>query len=288
MGAAVRRHVLLLFAMLAVPVVLVVGAPVGSAAAAPPVAATAAVPAVEIAPHRALYDLSLLSARRSSSVVDVRGRMMFEWADACDGWTVDQRFDLRFLYSGGDEMTMTTSYSTWESKDGLSYRFSVRKLVNGDETEVFRGRAAVDKLGAGGRADYVAPETRQMDLPAGTLFPSMHTVELVRRARAGDHLFLRTVFDGADADGVTDINAVIGSPTEVAPDGHDPSLFAGPGWPMRLAFFALGDSGNLPEYELNLVLVSTGVAESMEIDYGDFTVRVALNTIEPLDDLGCR
>ena len=34
--------------------------------------------------------MSLASARSGSTVSDVRGQMMFEWADACDGWTIEQ------------------------------------------------------------------------------------------------------------------------------------------------------------------------------------------------------
>ena len=75
-------------------------------------------PVVEIAPHRAIYKMSLASARSSSTVSDVRGQMMFEWADACDGWTIEQRFQLRFLYTEGDQVDMTTNYATWEAKDG--------------------------------------------------------------------------------------------------------------------------------------------------------------------------
>ncbi|TWA83515.1 uncharacterized protein DUF1849 [Azospirillum brasilense] len=89
----------------------------GAAQAAPANAAGAAVgaaagAAANILPHRAVYKMSLLSARNSSKVSDVRGRMLFEWADACDGWTTEQRFQLRFVYAEGDEMAMTTNYTT--------------------------------------------------------------------------------------------------------------------------------------------------------------------------------
>lgn len=164
-----------------------------------PLSALPARAAVEIAPHRAIYKMSLASARNSSIVSDVRGQMMFEWADACDGWTIEQRFQLRFQYSEGEQVDMTTNYATWESKDGQTYRFNVRKLVNGELDEELRGTAEAhgDRPGV---ARYLKPEEQEIELPGGTLFPSMHTIELLKRAAAGDKLFGTTVFDGSDTE----------------------------------------------------------------------------------------
>ena len=148
-------------------------------------AAQPAQAAVEIAPHRAIYKMSLASARSSSTVADVRGRMLFEWADACDGWTIEQRFQLRFLYSEGDQVEMTTNYATWEAKDGRTYRFNVRKLVNGEVDEELRG-SAESPAGRSGVAHYMKPELQEIELPDGTLFPTMHTIELLRHAMTGE------------------------------------------------------------------------------------------------------
>src|SRR5450755_3007473 len=44
--------------------------------------------AVDIAPHRALYNMTLGGAKQNSGVVAARGSMVFEWGETCDGWTV--------------------------------------------------------------------------------------------------------------------------------------------------------------------------------------------------------
>ncbi|HSK40230.1 MAG TPA: DUF1849 family protein, partial [Arenibaculum sp.] len=75
------------------PAVLIAGANV--------LGATADARAIEIAPHRAIYELGLASARSGAMVADVQGRMLFEWSDACDGWTIEQRFHLNFVYPEG-------------------------------------------------------------------------------------------------------------------------------------------------------------------------------------------
>jgi len=248
----------------------------------------AALAAVEIAPHRAIYQMSLKSARNSSKVADVRGRMMFEWADACDGWTIEQRFQLRFLYSEGEDMEMTTNFATWEAKDGLSYRFNVRKTVNGELDEEVKGEAHLNGPGKGGVARYIRPEEQEMTLPAGVLFPTAHTIELIERAKAGEKFLARIVFDGSDAEGSTEISAAVGLPTEAKAEMRNRSpLLKDQGWPVRMAFFPLNSSSAQPEYEMGLLLLKNGVAETMSIDYGDFIVDAVLESVEPLPRSGC-
>ncbi len=250
--------------------------------ATPPAEAAAA----DILPHRAVYKMSLLSARNSSKVSDVRGRMMFEWADACDGWTTEQRFQLRFVYAEGDEMAMNTNYTTWEAKDGQRYRFNVRKLVNGEVDEEVRGEARLEKDGSGS-ATFTKPETQEMKLPDGSMFPTAHTLAILDHAGAGDTFFNRIVFDGADAEGATEVSTVIGNPIEGKEEAIDPLLKGKKGWPVRMAFFPLKSDAAQPEYEMSLRLLQNGVAESMQIDYGDFTVNAILEKVEALPKSKC-
>ncbi|TWA87577.1 uncharacterized protein DUF1849 [Azospirillum brasilense] len=263
----------------------------GPAQAAPANAAGAAVgaaagAAANILPHRAVYKMSLLSARNSSKVSDVRGRMLFEWADACDGWTTEQRFQLRFVYAEGDEMAMTTNYTTWEAKDGQRYRFNVRKLINGEEDEEVRGDARLAKDGTG-TAAFSKPEPQDMELPPNTMFPTAHTLAVLDHAGAGETFFNRVVFDGADSEGATEVSTVIGSAVQTKEDGADPLLKGKKAWPVRMAFFPLKSDSAQPEYEMSLRLLQNGVAESMQIDYGDFTVNAILEKVEALPKSGC-
>lgn len=252
-----------------------------------PAAQTQPTVAADIAPHRAIYRMSLLSARNSSKVTDVRGRMMFEWADACDGWTTEQRFQLRFVYAEGDEMNMTTNYTTWEAKNGLRYRFNVRKLVNGEVDEDLRGEATLKPGGGAGEARFTKPEETQMELQPGTMFPTAHTLAILEHARDQKPFFSRTIFDGADAEGATDVSAVIGKAAPVRKETEDPLLRNQTGWPVRMAFFPIASDAATPEYEMSIRLLRNGVVESMQIDYGDFAVDAVLEKLEPLSKSGC-
>ncbi|CAO3446311.1 cell envelope integrity EipB family protein [Azospirillum largimobile] len=253
---------------------------------AQPAATSMAAVAAKIQPHRAIYAMSLGSARNGSKVSDVRGRMMFEWADACDGWTTEQRFQLRFVYSEGDDMAMNTNYTTWEAKNGMRYRFNVRKLVNGELDEEVRGEANLQADGAG-TAQFTKPEPQEMELPAGTMFPTAHTLAILDHAERNEPFFTRTIFDGSDAEGPTEVSTVAGKPGAPKEAGKDPLLKVGKSWPVRMAFFPLQSDSAQPEYEMSLRLLENGIAESMQIDYGDFTVNAVLEKIEALPKSGC-
>ena len=100
------------------------------------------------------------------------------------------------------------------------------------------------------------------------------------------------VFDGARLDGAFQVNAVIGKPPR-PPAGTpavrgDTALLRGQAaWGVRFAFFANGDQGAQPEYELALDLLANGIARSMLLDYGDFAVDARLLQIQALPRPKC-
>ena len=50
--------------------------------------------AVDITAHRALYSMSLASSKTDSGVTGAQGQMGYQWGETCDGWTVEQRYEL--------------------------------------------------------------------------------------------------------------------------------------------------------------------------------------------------
>lgn len=255
--------------------------------------ATASVGAVEIAPHRALYTMSLASVRPNSGVVGARGTMIYEWGETCDGWTVQQRYRLRMLYAEASQVDVSSNYVTWESKDGLRYRFNERKLRNGEVDEEVRGEAHLDGPGKGGVAEFTRPDTKRMELAPGVIFPTMHTIELIRHAEAGDQFFTRQVFDGTNEENAVQISAVIAgalSPQATAASGdHLPKspLLLRPSWRARLAFFPYGSKSEQPDYELGTRILDNGVSSDMVLDYGDFSIKARLDDIEALPKPTC-
>ena len=254
--------------------------------------------AADISPHRALYAMSLQSAKSGSGVTGAGGAMAYEWGETCDGWTVQQRFRLRVNYDDSDPVDLDSTLVSWESKDGLRYRFNERRLRNGDVEEEVKGEAHLDGTGKGGQVEFVKPQPQTMTLDPGVLFPTAHTILLIDRAKAGDNFISRYVFDGATVDNAGQISAVIGPELAPgAPPGKDfgaskvkgpaSPLLQHPSWRMRLAFFPTDVKSEEPDYELSMRLYDDGVSAEMLLDYTDYVVRAELQGIEALPKPGC-
>jgi hypothetical protein len=238
--------------------------------------------AVQLASHRAVYSMALGTARSGSNTVDVRGAMYLEIAEACDGWTVSQRVRMTLYATQGGEIDTDSNFSSWESRDGKSYRFTVRNLRSGKVTEEFRGDANLEGAGHSGKATFTAGVT--FDLPKGTLFPTEHMEKLIAAAQDGSMRLSRIMFDGATLDGPLEVNAIIGSPVKPAGGDH---LTDRASWPVRMAFFPIQSQQAEPDYEVEVRLNDNGVSNRLLLDYGDFTVNAALEKIEPLPKPKC-
>jgi hypothetical protein len=250
----------------------------------------AASPAAEIASHRASYTLSLGSARSNSGIATIEGAMFIEWQEVCDGWTISQRMKFQMVDSDGERLENDISFSSWEAKDGLSYRFTLRSSRDGEVSEQLRGRAQLDGVGKGGKAFFTEPEGLDIDLPAGTIFPTEHTLELIRSAQANERQINRTVFDGATQDGALEINAIMGPTLPVRPDTGgkiNPELGQRPGWRTRMAFFKADAAGGAPEYETSLVLHENGVGRDYTFEYPEFAIKSRLDLLEKLPKPQC-
>ena len=242
--------------------------------------------AVDLAPHRAIYSMKMGKIRAGSAIVDTRGAMYLEWARSCEGWTLTQRVRLKLIDTEGDAVDTDSSFSSWESESGLSYRFTVRNLRNGKVSDDLGGKATLAGKGKAGTAVFERPKGKNFHLPKGSIFPTEHVVQLIEWAQAGKKRLFRVVFDGASLDGPLEVNAIIGSLIKGKKDAEE-ALTSRPSWRMRLAFFPVKARASTPDYELGVRLFDNGVAEDFVLDYGDFTVLAKLEKIEALPRPSC-
>lgn len=241
---------------------------------------------VALLSHRAVYDLSLARANAGSGVLAVRGRLVMEWADACDGYILSQR-----MRSETDEDSKATvsdfNLSTWESKDGRHFRFASRHTTGPDVEEV-RGQAAMGPADVGGTVEFVKPAGETMVLPGGTLFPTAHSVLLLRRAVDGANYVRTMVFDGSSLDSLQDSTAWIGKRMESGTYQGIGAADLAPhaSWRVRIAYFPLDQTDALPQYEVAYRMFENGVAIDVVLDYGDFALKGALTQLERVKS-GC-
>jgi hypothetical protein len=244
----------------------------------------------EIAPHRASYTLSLGGSNSSASgVMDIDGAMYIEWQEVCDGWTINQRMRFQMTDSDGDRTDNDINFSSWEAKDGLSYQFTLRSLRDGEVDENLRGRAYLDGKGKSGKAIFAEPKGLEIDLPPGTLFPTEHTLVLIRAAEKGIQQVSRLVFDGASRDGALEVNAIIGpkAPEAAAEPRIARSVGEHPSWRVRMAFFKSDDQTGEPAYETGLRLQDNGVGRDYSFEYPEFAIKSKLDLLEALPKPKC-
>jgi len=230
-----------------------------------------------MAAHRAAYRLDLAEGR-NSGIAAVRGAMVFDVNDACEGWTTRQRLTMNVVDRDGQEVETVSDYATYEAKDNSRLRFSLTQSSQGAVSQRVAGEAELN-AGGTGRVRYSEPAGTEADLPAGTLLPMRHTVLTVEAARAGQRLLAAPLFDGTNDDGAQDTTTIIANWSAEAGKTAFPLLANLASGRMRIAFFdrATGGAGaGQPEYEVGLRYYENGVADDLIMDFGEFSVRGTL------------
>lgn len=246
--------------------------------------------AVTFTPHRAVYELSLEKSRANGSISRAQGKLEFEWADICTGWTVRQKTLVQLVSEDGRVIDFGWTLNSLESKDGTYYRFFIRRLNAGTATEIQRGEARLDGPGQGGIATYSEPEAREVMLPKGTLFPTAHSLLLMSAAENDRFPLWRKIFDGSGDDG--GLYGISAAFTGAIPAGakaqlKSPLLQGKKSWRLQLAYYGADESVSLPEHEQLFRIYANGIVDEMLLDYGDFTLRADLTTLEALPAPQC-
>lgn len=240
-----------------------------------------------MAAHRAAYRLDIGEAR-GSGISAVRGAMVFDVADACEGWATRQRMTMTVVDRDGQEIETISDYATYEAKDGSRLRFSLTQTTNGAVSQRVAGEAELGADGAG-RVRFSDPVGREEPLPAGTLLPMRHTALSVEAARAGRRILVAPLFDGTSDEGAQDTTTVVSSWGAAAGEPRFPLLAGQASGRMRIAFFERGAAtggASQPDYEVGLRYFENGVADELVMDFGEFSVTGRMLELTPLPG-GC-
>lgn len=254
---------------------LVLGA---AQAVQPSAAGSLAAMAEKITPHRAAYELKLVQVTSGSQIVHAEGFMSYDWLRRCDGWTSDQRLFLVMNYPENRTVNFKVVSVSWESEDGLRFRFNVKRDGLEQEIERIVGEAKLSRIGGPGEVTYEFPKSKKLKLPVGTIFPNRHTLHVLNQAAEGARFDRQLVFDGTELKGAAPVTTIFLSqqPKVELPkpvEGYTPK----PVYPMRLAFFAPAGSGArqdaLPGSEYKVLYQADGIAPRIFFNFGDFKLR---------------
>lgn len=270
------------------------------ALAASPAGAAIAVPGFDIgslAPHRAVYEMSLGDARGASGVNGLEGRMVFEFTgSSCEGYTLNMRLVTQVTDGQGESTLTDLRSSSWEQADGQKFSFNSTQYLNQKLNESTSGRAVRNASEAQGQVILAKPVKGHVKLPKGVLFPTQHSLALLSSARAGDRMLQARIYDGSDkGEKVYETTAFIGKPIAPGADKDIEPVAKASGlenlmsWPVSISYFEGKSSEEiLPAYQLNFRLYSNGVSRKLTIDYGEFSIEGSLKSLEYLKADDCR
>jgi len=231
--------------------------------------------------QHATYTLTL-SKLRTHDITGATGQMSFNVLDGCTGWATNQRMTLIIRNADGTLTKTVSDYVTWESKDGKHLTFSLSERDNGGKVQVDDAGSATRNADGSGVVTYTTPAKTQLSLPAGTLFPMLHTEALLAAGRAGTKFISPPLFDGTATDGAqASFVAVLGH-QGAAPTGW-PALDGVASTNVDIAFYDRKNDDETPNFRTSMRYFEDGVATDLVLDFGDFEMngKLASLTIPP-------
>ncbi len=241
------------------------------------------------APHQATYQMVFNSMTLPGAVQSAGGATAIKFEDTCDGWATHTRIGFQLTTSEGQQIQVQTGIASWESKDGLRYRFFSQTKFNNQVVSESQGEASLDGPGKGGRAVYSRPGAKSIMLAPGTAFPIQASLRTVAAVKAGRKQIQWTVFDGITNDGVyltNDVVIGVPAPLKTRPRG-DVGLLQGKAWRIRSAYFDPANSMGTPFGEMTYDGFENLVATRMLMDMGVIKATAELTEIRALPTPAC-
>jgi hypothetical protein len=255
----------------------------------PVVPAMAAGEGIVMAPHRAVYEMTLATARGGSGVTAVAGRMVYELTgSACEGYTQNMRFVTQMVNQGGNAIVTDLRSSSWEEGNGKRFRFNSSQFRDEKPTEATAGDAARTSTTDDIKVELTKPAKKGLSLSARVYFPVQHSIALLQASKVGKSIFRADLYDGSEkGEKVYDTVSFVG---RLRPPGANKELPQVKGaepldelaaWPVSIAYFEPGSDKTdaVPAYELTFLFFENGVSRKLFIDYGEFAMLGELKEI---------
>jgi hypothetical protein len=253
-----------------------------------------ALPAGELASHRAIYELKLAHTRGNSSAVGARGRILYDFSgNSCDGYALQFR-QVSELDNGEGKVTLSDLRSTtWEDGAAKKFIFKSQNYLNETLVDTVDGQAERER-------DKVAvqltqPAARTFDLEPTMVFPTDHMRRIIEAAREGKSILELPVYDGSEkGEKVYNTLTVIGpaiAPNERVPTdaaGSQQALAALKRWPVTVSYFdRTARDDQAPVYSIRFEVYENGVSRALMLDYNDFAISGELTSIELRNSTPC-
>jgi hypothetical protein len=260
-----------------------------------PASAFAAKEPLKLVPHRAIYEMSLAETRSASGITGIDGRMVFEFSGSeCNGYSLNMRMVTQMTDSQGQSNRTDLRSSTWEQGDGEKFRFQSSQYLNDKLNDMTMGRATRNSGDPAVQVKLSQPNRAELKLSGQVLFPTQHSLALIKAALEGKTVLQAQIYDGSEkGQKVYDTTAFIGklvparSERELESAAKDKGLVELPSWPISIGYFEPKPGDLTPSYQIDFRLYGNGVSRELLIDYGDFSIAGKLASLEYLKTEAC-
>lgn len=256
------------------------------------------VPAAEaatVAPHLAVYDLSMLKVNEGATLQSASGRLAFEIeGSTCEGFTVSFRMATKYRPKEGEVTLLDTSSTSFEGPGATDFRHQMKEKVDGAQRQEYRIKMTRPTPEAEGLGSISTKPDDPFTVPAGALLPMQHQLRLMTLGETGGGRDSSVVFDGSDEGKSFRAIAFVGKEKpagSLARDAANPAaapLKALGAWPVTVSYFALDGSSETPEYQVSFDMYENGVASGLVLDYGEFVLSGKLAELRMLETPDCR
>ncbi len=251
----------------------------------------------QLVSHRAVYNLTLGATGAGSNVTDIRGQLVYEFqGSACQGYSLNTRLVTEVFDREGKPSMSDIRSESWEDASGGHFRFSTAQYADGKLSESTKGSARRPLNNPGTVAVRLEkPQKTSLALTGKILFPTQHSLTLLRAALAGQTRLQADIYDGSEkGTKVYETSSVIGAPLELSANSQLPSIKNSavldnmPSWPVVVSYYDQGpNKDGLPSYEVSFRMYANGVSRKLKLDYGTFSLDGELSSIEFLETKPC-
>jgi hypothetical protein len=252
--------------------------------------------AVELVPHRAIYELQLAQSRLNRAAESVSGRILYDFSgSSCEGYALQFRQVSELASGEGKAALSDLRTTTWEDGTATSFRFQSENMLDQKQVESVDGQA--DRRSDGVAVNLTKPGQKKFDIEAGLVFPTEHMRRIIAAARAGKTILELPVYDGSEnGEKIFSTLTVIGAP--IPPDQRIPTdAAAGQAaltgmirWPVTISYYDKQSTGGeqTPVYSVSFEMYDNGISRALLLDYNDFVIRGDMSSLEIKDTKPCR
>ncbi len=243
----------------------------------------------EIAPHRALYDLTGVNLDKKSGMTAVSGKLAYEvTGSTCEGWATTYRIANRYSKIEGGMQLSDTQLAAWEAGDGTEMTINQKTFLDQFLSED-SSLSARKVANAEGTVQQARPSDATFKIPAEAVFPITHLKNLLDSAAKGQGRDSTILFDGSDKESSFRAVSLIGRLQSGKTKGTAAEKLADmPSWPMTTGYYKIPDqNAELPDYQSSYVVFENGVSTDLLFDYGTYQVRGVLVKLEMLPVVKC-